>query len=319
MHVERSLCKLQSGLLRILLRFSFWWNPAKSQNWSCWAREGLLILSTLVEFKPEHSCCLGLEHLCFSKIAAPYVAVFLFLLFLSRTRPTQRTRAPGTASRTWPPSCPSCLGSRRTGWNCTIRTGTPPRPTHPTRPRATFRLRCEDATDVQLLTDNTHVRALTPRHAATTNSFQKATHEWIFCKRFSHTPLPVSTGALRQIRYCICLPPQQADAEKGDCSTIYFRKKKKRLLKRKNRGSTRLGLIFKMNFKRRNKTKVRKNLFPGKKRKKKCLDFFSAGEKKRKHQQGNVFKTVLIWGGAGSRWIFLQRWVLFIARRRKCH
>lgn len=79
------------------------------------------------------------------------------------------------------------------------------------------------------------------------------------------------------------------------------KKKKKRLLKRKNRGSTRLGLIFKMNFKRRNKTKVRKNLFPGKKRKKKCLDFFSAGEKKRKHQQGNVFKTVLIWGGAGSR------------------
>lgn len=87
------------------------------------------------------------------------MAVFLLILFLSRTRPTQRTRAPGTASRTWPPSCPSCLGSRRTGWNCTIRTGTPPRPTHPTRPRATFRLRCEDATDVQLLTDNTHAHA----------------------------------------------------------------------------------------------------------------------------------------------------------------
>lgn len=63
----------------------------------------------------------------------------------SRTSQTQRTRAPGTASRTWPPSCPSCLGSRRTGWNCTIRTGTPPPPTHPTHPRATFRLRCEDA------------------------------------------------------------------------------------------------------------------------------------------------------------------------------
>lgn len=63
----------------------------------------------------------------------------------SRTSQTQRTRAPGTASRTWPPSCPSCLGSRRTGWNCTIRTGTPPPPTHPTPLRGTFRLRCEEA------------------------------------------------------------------------------------------------------------------------------------------------------------------------------
>lgn len=74
-------------------------------------------------------------------------------------------------------------------------------------------------TDVQLLTDR---RALTPRHTATMNS--KAIHEWISAK-VSHTPLPVSTDVLRQIRYCICLPPQRADTEKGDCSTIYFRKK----------------------------------------------------------------------------------------------
>lgn len=74
--------------------------------------------------------------------------------------------------------------------------------------------------DEQLLTDT---RALTPRHAATMNS-SKATHEGISAK-VSHTPLPVSTNVLRQIRYCICLPPQRADAANPDCSTIYFRKK----------------------------------------------------------------------------------------------
>lgn len=75
-------------------------------------------------------------------------------------------------------------------------------------------------TDVQPLTNT---RALTPRHTAMRNS-STAIHKWISAK-VSHTPVPVSTDVFRRIRYCICLPPQRADTAKGDCSTIYFRKK----------------------------------------------------------------------------------------------
>lgn len=99
----------------------------------------------------------------------------------SRTRQTQRTRAPGTTSRTWPPSCPSCLGSRTTGWNCTIKTGTPPPPTHPTHPRATFRLRCEDA---QTYSCSRHMRAHTEAHGD--NGLLKGYTRVNFCKGFAH-------------------------------------------------------------------------------------------------------------------------------------
>lgn len=85
----------------------------------------------------------------------------------ARTSQPQRARAPGTASRTWPRSCPSCLGSRRSAWSCTIRTGTPPPPTRRTRPRATSRLKCEDARGAKLSLTWIHADTHTHAHAKT--------------------------------------------------------------------------------------------------------------------------------------------------------
>lgn len=132
----------------------------------------------------------------------------------SRTSQTQRTRAPGTASRTWPPSCPSCLGSRRTGWNCTIRTGTPPPPTHPTPPRGTFRLRCEEA---QPLSD-------TCAHASPPWTPERLyISEFLQRFRTRHTPSPPMCSVGSDIVFVYHRSGQTR--WKGDCSTIYFRKK----------------------------------------------------------------------------------------------
>lgn len=157
--------------------------------------------------------------------------------FSIRTSQPQRTRAPGTASRPWPPSCPSCLGIRRTGWSCTIRTGTPPLLTHRTRPREISRLKCEDTQTYTHSLEYTHAHAEIQRHTEMVN-FWKAIHKW-FSAKISHTLLLVSTNVLRRIPYCICLLLQWTDMERRLFYSIFSQ----RLLKSKNRGLTRLWLM----------------------------------------------------------------------------
>lgn len=70
----------------------------------------------------------------------------------------------------------------------------------------------------------------------------------------------------------------------------------KRLLKRKNRGSTHLWLIFKWTLKEETKQNYEKPI-SGKEKKKNVSILFC--RKKNKKKQGNVFKTVLIWEGVG--------------------
>lgn len=107
---------------------------------------------------------------------------FSLSYFSTRTSPPQRTRAPGTASRPWPPSCPLYPGSRRTEWSCTIRTGTRPPPTHPIRLRETSRLKCEDADDTH---SNTNM--LTSRHRGTQRDWTSAKLYISDFPRRSHT------------------------------------------------------------------------------------------------------------------------------------
>lgn len=289
---------------------------SKNQRWPCWAREGLPILSALVQLELEHSFCLGLEHLCLYKIST-----LVTLLYASNVRyrlgkqeqgwqvpvqeghyPTGFSDLPGR--QYFPPWVPHLPWWKRTeklagcspwalGLDTQSITGNSPplwrfcitvlicSTPHLTRPfsfpsfsikdtsnpedqsswdsfknmtpelsivpgeqkdrmelhnknwdsssantpdssEGDFQTEVWGRTDVQLLTDT-----LARSHWGTRPRWTpQRLYMSEFLQRFSHTLLPVSTDALRQIRYCICLPPQRADAEKGDCSTIYFSQQK---------------------------------------------------------------------------------------------
>lgn len=148
------------------------------------------------------------------------LSVFSLSSLSIRTSQPRRTRAPGTASKPWPPSCLLCLGSRRTGWSCTIRTGTRPLLTRPTRPRETSRLKCEDA--------HTHTQSPwkhTLRFRRTHWTSKKifiSTFFLFFGKDITHSsqsPAMCSVGYHTVFVYCC-----GGQTRKEDCSTLYFRK-----------------------------------------------------------------------------------------------
>lgn len=166
-----------------------------------------------------------------------------------RTSQPQRSRAPGTASRLWPPSCPSCLGSRKTGWSCTIRTGIPPLLTHLTRPRETSRLKCEDTQTYPHSLKYTHAHAEMQMHTEILN-FWKAIliRTWVqtrthTCKDLTYTaPCFLQCALSDPILYLFT-----AAADRHGKKTVLLYIFAKTVLKRKNRGLTRLRLrkIFK--------------------------------------------------------------------------
>lgn len=140
--------------------------------------------------------------------------------FSIRTSQPRRTRAPGTASRPWPPSCPSCLGSRRTGWSCTIRTGTPPPLTHPTRPRETSRLKCEDTQTYTHSPEHTHAHAGYRR----TQSYWTSEKLYISPWFSAHTHCSPSPAMCSVGSHTVLVYRCSGQTWKEDCSTLYFHK-----------------------------------------------------------------------------------------------
>lgn len=224
--------------------------------------------------------------------------------FCIRTNQTQRTRAHGTASRPWPPSCPSCLGSRRTGWSCTIRTGTPLLLTHRTRLRETSRLKCEDTQTYTPSFEYTHAHAEIKRHTEIENLWN-AIRKW-FSAKISHThcsssPPMCSVGSHTVFVYCC-----SGQTWIGDCSTLYFRN---------DYWKVRTGAWHIRDWwKFLNELQKKKNLWKAYFwEKKNVLILFWRKKKK------ISFNCLMILGGGRKRRIFLHRSVLFIARGRKCH
>lgn len=114
-------------------------------------------------------------------ILFPNIVPFPFSSFSPRTSPTPRTTAPGTASRPWPPSCLSCLGNKRTVWNCTIRTGIHPQRTHQTRPRETSKLKCEEMQTIHAHLNHRHELLLRNRHTHRHSIPEKIYIGMIYC------------------------------------------------------------------------------------------------------------------------------------------
>lgn len=218
--------------------------------------------------------------------------------FSIRTSQPQRTKAPGTASRPWHQSCPLCLGSRRTGWSCTIRTGTHPLLTHLTHPRGIFRLKCEVKQTYTHSLEYTHAHAKIQRH--TEMNFWKAIHKW-FSAKISHTLLPVSTNVLCRIPY-IFVYCGSGQTWKGDCSTLYFRKDYWKV----RTGARNVCDWWKFFNELKKKYE---NLISEIK-----MSWFYSGEKR-----NTPFNCLMIWWGKGKEKTFLHRSVLFIARGRQCH
>lgn len=66
---------------------------------------------------------------------------------LFRTNPPQTTSDPGTALRPWSPSSHVAAANTRTGWSYSVKPGTHPPPSHPTHPKETSRLKCEQTSE----------------------------------------------------------------------------------------------------------------------------------------------------------------------------
>lgn len=219
--------------------------------------------------------------------------------FSTRTSPPQRTKAPGTASRTWHQSCLLCLGNRRTGWSCTIRTGTHPLLTHLTHPRGIFRLKCEVTQTCTHSLEYTHAHVEMQRH--TEMNFWQAIHKW-FTATISHTLLSVSTNVLCRIPY-IFVYCWSGQTWKGDCSTLYFHKDYWKV----GTGAWHV-CDWRKFFNELKKKKIYENLISEIKN---VLILFW----RKKKYPFQLFDDL----GGRKRKTFLHRCVLFIARGRKCH
>lgn len=129
----------------------------------------------------------------------------------SRTSQPQR-KALGTASRPWPLSWPLCLGSRKIGWSCTIRTGTPPLLIHRSLLKETSRLKFKTTLVHAHWLDHLHAHAETQLHTEKPN-FCKSIYKFmgVFLAHSLHATPRV---LLRWIPYCIGLLLQWTDTRR---------------------------------------------------------------------------------------------------------